>query len=103
MIPESCLIDELLTDSTRAEISRLPKTGLSESDEHVASPIFVYKENPSYGTRSMTIIGVLKTGQATFYEKYLEDGIWKDHKLSFSVPSVVEGEDLSQANHQREA
>lgn len=94
VIPENCLIDELLTDSTRAEISRLPKTGLSEAHEHAFSPIFVYWDNPPYGTRSMTVIAVHKTGQTTFYEKYLEDGIWKDHKLSFSLSSVVEGDDL---------
>lgn len=83
-IPEDRLVDEVLTDSTRAAVALLPKTGLSEADELPMSPIFVYRENPPYGTRSMAVIAVHKNGQATFYEKYLEDGVWKDHKLSVS-------------------
>lgn len=90
VIPEDRVVAEVLSDSTRAPISSLPKTGLSEAEEHVVSPIFVYKESPPYGTRSMAVVAVHKTGQTTFYEKYLEDGVWKDHKLSFSdtLPEV---------------
>lgn len=29
------------------------------------------------------------TGEATFYEKYIEDGVWKDHKLSFTIPTTT--------------
>lgn len=87
VIPEDRLIDEVLTDSTRAPISSLPKTGLSLEAEHELSPIFVYREPPPYGTRSMAVVAVHKTGQTTFYEKSLEDGVWKDHKLSFFPPA----------------
>lgn len=88
VVPEDRLVDEVLSDSTRAAFSSLPKTGLSEAGEHIVSPIFVCTEAPPYGepygTRSMAVVAVLKTGQITFYEKYLEDGVWKDHKLSLS-------------------
>ena len=87
VIPEDRLIGEVLSDSTRAPIPSLPKTGLSEEAEHTLSPIFVYRDNPPYGTRSMAVVAVHKTGQTTFYEKYLEDGVWKDHKLSFFPPA----------------
>jgi len=90
VIPEDRLVTEVLIDSTRAPVSSLPKTGLSEAAEHVLSPIFVYRENPPYGTRSMAVVAVPKTGQTTFYEKYLEDGVWKDHKLSFFPTTTVE-------------
>lgn len=87
VIPEDRIIDEVLTDSTRAPISSLPKTGLSEEAEHTLSPIFVYRGPPPYGTRSMAVVAVHKTGYTSFYEKYLEDGVWKDHKLSFVPPA----------------
>lgn len=90
VIPEDRLIAEVLTDSARAPISSLPKTGLSEAEEHAVSPIFVYRENPPYGTRSMAIVAVQKNGQTNFYEKYLEDGVWKDHNLSFSSTTTAE-------------
>ena len=37
----------------------------------------------------MAVVAVLKTGEATFYEKYIEDGVWKDHKLSFTIPTTT--------------
>ena len=88
VIPEDHLIDEVLADSTSAEISRLPKTGMSEEMEHILSSIFVQWESRQYGTRSMAVVAVHKTGQITFYDKYLEDGVWKDHKLSFFPPDL---------------
>jgi uncharacterized protein with NRDE domain len=86
-IPEERLVDEVLTDLTRAAISCLPGTGLAEEEEHALGSIFVQWENPPFGTRSMA---VHRTGKASFYEKYFEDGIWKDHELSFFVPLALE-------------
>lgn len=80
-IPEERIL-EVLMDNTKAPIECLPKTGLSVAGELTLSPIFVHAEKPPYGTRSMAIIAVHKSGHITFYEKYLEDGVWKDHKLS---------------------
>jgi len=94
VIPEDRLIAEVLTDSARAPVASLPKTGLSEAEEHTVSPIFVYRENPPYGTRSMAVIAVQKNGQTTFYEKYLEDGVWKDHKLNLSLSSTTTVENI---------
>lgn len=89
LIPEECIIESLLSDSEKADYSHLPETGLPLETEHVLSPIFVYRNVPPYGTRSMAVVAVLKTGEATFYEKYIEDGVWKDHKLSFTIPTTT--------------
>ena len=89
MIPEEHIIESLLSDSQKADYSQLPETGLPLETEHVLSPIFVYRDVPPYGTRSMAVVAVLKTGEATFYEKYIEDGVWKDHKLSFAIPTTT--------------
>lgn len=89
-IPEECLVDEVLTDPTRAAISCLPGTGLAEEEEHALGSIFIEWENPPFGTRSMAVVAVHRTGKATFYEKYLEDGIWKDHELFFFAPLALE-------------
>lgn len=38
-----------------------------------------------YGTRSMVVLSLKPTGQLTFYEQYLEEGKWKEHKLTYEM------------------
>lgn len=88
-IPEDRIINDVLNDRTQAEVWALPKTGVAIEWEHKLSSIFVDCEHGDghYGTRSMAVISVYKTGEANFYEKYLVDGVWKDHNFAFHIPS----------------
>ena len=63
VIPEEHIIESLLSDFQKDDYWHLPETGLLLETEHVLSPIFVYRDVPPYGTRSME---VRKTGEANF-------------------------------------
>eukprot|EP00249_Psilotum_nudum_P011244 c23049_g1_i1 orf=127-939(+) len=84
------IIEEILEDDMKAEISDLPNTGYSLDQEYNASSIFVnfQADKDQFGTRSMVVLAVQKNGQFTFFERYLEDGCWKERQISFQIPIV---------------
>lgn len=83
------VINEILKDVTKAEDSALPRTGYPLDWEHKLSSIFVdcETEKGHYGTRSMAIVSVLHDGGVVLHERFLEDGVWKEHDFCFHIPN----------------
>jgi len=81
------LVEKLMTDRTKADKSMLPNTGCDIDYELNLSPIFVeIKTNKGiYGTRSTSVLSMKENGNVSFYEKYIEAGIWKDHTLEYRI------------------
>ncbi|XP_050213623.1 uncharacterized protein LOC126665013 [Mercurialis annua] len=78
-IPVEELLENLMRDTVRAEINRLP--GICSRDwEYNLSSIFVEVDTPlgCYGTRSSIGLTVRANGEVSLYETYLEDDIWKN-------------------------
>ncbi|KAJ7522786.1 hypothetical protein O6H91_18G026400 [Diphasiastrum complanatum] len=86
-IPERCLLEDILKDNTRASYELLPDTGYGLDWEHKLSSICVDCDTVKgqYGTRSMNVIAVRKNGQVSFFESFIEDGVWKDHRFEFEI------------------
>jgi uncharacterized protein with NRDE domain len=60
---------EMLADTTPANDSRLPDTGVSLEWERLLSPICI--ESPAYGTRASTILRVHASGDSQLVEKVI--------------------------------
>lgn len=41
-----------------------------------------------YGTRSTIALSVNMSGDVSFYEKYVEDGTWKEHTVNYRIKMV---------------
>jgi uncharacterized protein with NRDE domain len=61
-----CLL-AMLADQTKADVDKLPDTGIDKALEHTLSSRFI--STPEYGTRSSTIIAVDKNNRVHFLEK----------------------------------
>ncbi|KAG0516335.1 hypothetical protein BDA96_10G353200 [Sorghum bicolor] len=81
------IVERLMTDTTKADKDRLPKTGCDPNWEHGLSSIFIEVQTDQglYGTRSTAVLSVNYDGEASLYEKYLESGIWKDHTVNYQI------------------
>ncbi|KAJ1411369.1 Transport and Golgi organization protein 2 [Sesbania bispinosa] len=88
-IPQKEIIQKLMKDKTKADKSRLPHI-CSLDLEYNLSPIFVEVEIPpgSYGTRSSAALFVRSIGEVSFFEAYLEDGVWKEHVIDFHIQNL---------------
>ncbi|RZR73563.1 hypothetical protein BHM03_00025642 [Ensete ventricosum] len=75
-IPEKEMVDKLMSDTARADRDRLPNTGCDTEYEFKLSSIFV-----EFETKQVD-------GNARFYEKYLEKGVWKDHAVSYNIEKM---------------
>jgi uncharacterized protein with NRDE domain len=60
---------EMLSDTTKANDSRLPDTGVSLEWERLLSPICI--ESPAYGTRASTLLRVHASGDSQLVEKVI--------------------------------
>ncbi|PKA60100.1 hypothetical protein AXF42_Ash009784 [Apostasia shenzhenica] len=91
-IPGKEMVVNLMKDTVKADPSRLPNTGCSSEWEFHLSSIFVEvgSKQVLYGTRSMAALCVSSSGEASFYECYLdmEDDKWKDHTIQFHVKNM---------------
>lgn len=86
-IPEIQIVENAMKDTVQADKSMLPNTGYDPDYEYNVSSIFVNHdrlEGP-YGTRSMIVLSVKHTNQLTYYEQYLEDGKWKENRVSYEI------------------
>ncbi|TJX48442.1 NRDE family protein, partial [Soehngenia saccharolytica] len=88
-IPETKIIENVMKDTVYADRSLLPTTGCDPDWEYKLSPIFIYSDSDRgpYGTRSMVVLSLKPTGEMAFYEQYLEDGKWKEHKITYEIKS----------------
>ncbi|MCO5551594.1 hypothetical protein L7F22_005099 [Adiantum nelumboides] len=88
------VLKEVLSDSVKADITALPKTGYGVDWELVLSSIFVnyVGKEGSYGTRSMVVFTVDNEGYVKFFERYLENESWKEHEFHFHHHKTSTGE-----------
>lgn len=86
-ILETQIIENAMKDTVRSDRTMLPNTGCDPELEYKLSSIFVDCEKKSgpYGTRSMVVLSLKQTGELTFYEQYLEDGRWREHKITYQI------------------
>ncbi|XP_061351150.1 uncharacterized protein LOC133296215 [Gastrolobium bilobum] len=85
-IPVKEVIQKLMKDKTKAEESRLHHV-CSLDWEFNLSSIFVEVETPLglFGTRSSAALIVRLSGEVSFFEAYLDDGVWKEHVIDFHI------------------
>ncbi|XP_025607369.1 uncharacterized protein [Arachis hypogaea] len=86
-IPVKETMKKILKDKVKAEESGLPHICSLDWELNLSS-IFVEIETPLglYGTRSSAALVVRSGGgEASFFEEYLDDGIWKEHVTDFSM------------------
>lgn len=88
-VPAIEMVEHLMTDAVRADKEKLPSTGCDPEWEFMLSSIFVDADSPKgpYGTRSMVAFSVTKSGEVSFYERYLE-GIWNEHIIKYQIEKV---------------
>ncbi|KAM3369253.1 hypothetical protein ACQJBY_017260 [Aegilops geniculata] len=81
------MVEELMTDTVKADRSAVPDTGVDPDWEYQLSPIFIdtKKGQARYGTRSMAAIGVKLDGEVTFYERSLASSLWNENVVQFEM------------------
>ncbi|KAK3143972.1 hypothetical protein QOZ80_4AG0307270 [Eleusine coracana subsp. coracana] len=88
--PLKQMVEELMMDAVKAEKSMVPDTGVDPEWEYKLSSIFIdtAKGQGRYGTRSMAALAVKLDGEVTFYERYLEDSLWKENLIQFQMENA---------------
>ncbi|KAF8406713.1 hypothetical protein HHK36_008805 [Tetracentron sinense] len=88
-VPMKEMIEELMKDTVKADKSMLPQIYPPEW-EFNSSSIFVEIDTPSgwYGTRSTAALSVRTSGEVSFYERYLEKEMWKEHTVNYQIDKV---------------
>uniref|UniRef100_A0A453CMG9 Uncharacterized protein n=1 Tax=Aegilops tauschii subsp. strangulata TaxID=200361 RepID=A0A453CMG9_AEGTS len=81
------MVEELMTDTVKADRSAVPDTGVDPDWEYQLSSIFIdtKKGQARYGTRSMAAIGVKLDGEVTFYERSLASSLWNENVVQFEM------------------
>ncbi|XP_077246869.1 uncharacterized protein LOC143886688 [Tasmannia lanceolata] len=89
-ISEKRMVEQLMGDTVKADKDRLPNTGCDPDWELKLSSIFVDVDTPQgrCGTRSTAALSVKASGEVSFYERYLEDKIWKEHTICYQIQNV---------------
>ncbi|XP_072988154.1 uncharacterized protein [Typha latifolia] len=90
-IPLELMVQELMTNSDKADRALLPDTGCNPDWEYELSPIFVDIDTKlgRYGTRSIAAISVKQCGEVSFHERYIESCMWKEHLIQFGIEKVL--------------
>ncbi|XP_042510909.1 transport and Golgi organization 2 homolog [Macadamia integrifolia] len=85
-VPVKEMVEELMTDTVKADESRLPHICSTEWELKLSS-VFVEVDTPlgCYGTRSTAALTLTTSGEVSFYEKYLENEAWKEHTTNFQI------------------
>ncbi|AQK45684.1 Ser/Thr-rich protein T10 in DGCR region [Zea mays] len=85
------MVEELMMDTARPDRSMVPDTGDDPEWEYKLSSIFIdtakeqAKTMARYGTRSMVALAAKLEGEVTFYERYLENSLWKENLIQFQM------------------
>ncbi|KAG6522229.1 hypothetical protein ZIOFF_019367 [Zingiber officinale] len=84
------MIEKLMCDTTKADRESLPNTGCDPDWELNLSSIFVEVKTKLglYGTRSSAALTVKADGNVSFYEKYLENEVWKEHTVAYDTEKI---------------
>ncbi|MED6166765.1 hypothetical protein PIB30_112616, partial [Stylosanthes scabra] len=88
-IPVKEMIQKLMKDKVKADESCLPHICSLDWELNLSS-IFVQVQTPLglYGTRSSAALAIKSSGEASFFEEYLDDSIWKEHVIDFYIPKL---------------
>ncbi|KAH0716827.1 hypothetical protein KY290_013395 [Solanum tuberosum] len=90
-IPIGQAAERIMRDLAK-EDSNLPGI-YSPECEYQLSSIFVDTEMSMgrFGTRSTSSLAVRSSGDATFYEVYLEKDVWKEQQMTFVIEKMIDG------------
>ncbi|KHG30153.1 Ser/Thr-rich T10 in DGCR region [Gossypium arboreum] len=83
------MVEKLMKDKVKADKSKLP--GICALDmEFNLSSIFVEMDTPLglYGTRSTAAMTVGAGGEVSFYDKYLEKGVWFERTVNYHIQKL---------------
>ncbi|KAH6834915.1 transport/golgi organization-like protein [Perilla frutescens var. hirtella] len=89
-IPVKELVEKLMRDTHRADENNLPNICPRDWELNLSS-IFVEVDTPlgKYGTRSTAALTVRASGEASFYEIYLQGDEWKHHTLNYYIQKLL--------------
>ncbi|XP_071713351.1 uncharacterized protein [Rutidosis leptorrhynchoides] len=96
-LPIKDLINKLMRDTTKADMSQLPNICSLDWEHHLSS-IFVEVDTPlgRYGTRSTIALSIKDTEEASIHETYIERGLWWEKTINYYVtPDVKINDDIN--------
>ncbi|RZB71525.1 hypothetical protein D0Y65_036131 [Glycine soja] len=78
-----------MKDKIKADESHLSHICSLDWDFNLSS-IFVKEETPlgPYGTRSSAALIVTSSEEVSFFEAYLDEGMWKEHVIDFHIQKL---------------
>ncbi|XP_039135694.1 uncharacterized protein LOC120273110 [Dioscorea cayenensis subsp. rotundata] len=81
------MVEKLMGKRVKVGNDRLPNTGCDSDWEHRLSSNHVEKDTELgvFGTKSTGVLAVKTDGETCFYEKYLEEGVWKEHSVQYHL------------------
>ncbi|KAI3804066.1 hypothetical protein L1987_32234 [Smallanthus sonchifolius] len=85
-IPINEMVDKLMGNTVKDDISMLPPI-YSPEFEYQLSSVFVntISTERRYGTRSTSALTVKVNGEVFFYEKHLENDLWKEQTETYAI------------------
>ncbi|KAK1440882.1 hypothetical protein QVD17_06715 [Tagetes erecta] len=85
-IPIKEMVDKLMGNTIKDDISMLPRIYNSEF-EYQLSSVFVNTVSTKgrYGTRSTSALAVKVNSEVFFYEKHLENDLWKEQSETYTI------------------
>ncbi|XP_071717015.1 uncharacterized protein [Rutidosis leptorrhynchoides] len=85
-IPINEMVDKLMRNTIKDEVSMLPQI-YSPEFEYQLSSVFVDIVSPQkrYGTRSTSALAVKASREVFFYERHLENGLWKELTETYTI------------------
>lgn len=85
-LPMKEMIEKLMMDTVKDDESMLPRIYPPEREYNLSS-IFVDTDTPigRYGTRSTSALFVKTIGEVQFYERHLENGLWKQETVTYQI------------------
>ncbi|GAV88748.1 NRDE domain-containing protein [Cephalotus follicularis] len=88
-LPMKEMAAKLMTNTIKDDESLLPHIYPFEREYHLSS-IFVDMDSPlgRYGTRSTSAVSVKPSGEVCFYERRLENDLWKEQTITFQVVNM---------------
>ncbi|OWM81174.1 hypothetical protein CDL15_Pgr007205 [Punica granatum] len=88
-LPVKEMVEKLMRDTVKADKSTLPRICSADWELNLSS-IYVEVDTPlgRYGTRSTALLTVKANGEVSFYEKYLEEGMWKEKDVKYYMKQL---------------
>lgn len=85
-LPMKEMAEKLMMDTVKDDESMLPHIFPPEREYHLSS-IFIDTDTPigRYGTRSTSTVFVKAIGEVQFYERHLENELWKEETVAYQI------------------